>query len=610
MKKSNVLRRYFGYDAFRPGQEEVVDQILASRDVLSVMPTGAGKSICYQLPALMMEGVTIVISPLISLMKDQVGALVENGIAAAYINSSLNPSEQSAVLQNAEAGKYKIIYVAPERLALFSMERLVQKVAVSMVAVDEAHCISQWGQDFRPSYLKITEFIDKLPVRPVVAAFTATATTQVRQDIAAMLALRNPFLMTTGFDRKNLYFSVVQPQRKQEALFSYVHKNKKKTGIIYCATRKTVDTLCEELCRRGFLAARYHAGMDDLERRQSQDDFLYDKKTVMVATNAFGMGIDKSNVSYVIHYNMPKNIESYYQEAGRAGRDGERAECVLLYGPRDVKTNEFLIKNSVEAGDELEDSQKNDIVQHNLELLKKMTFYCKTNDCLRAYIMNYFGERGAQFCGNCSNCNTKFHEIEITEDAQKILSCVYRLENMGRRFGKTMIAGILQGSKNEKILRWNLQKMSTYGIMQGYTMRKLRGIIDFLIQEGYLGETDEEYPVLHTVAQSAEVIRKNIQVLMKTPKEEKRTSNVFETMDEAMDAGLLIALKEVRSGLAQKARVPAYIIFSDASLKDMCTRLPTTREEFLDVAGVGEVKLEKYGDTFLKIIQQFVKEDG
>lgn len=480
--KLSVLKEYFGHDSFREGQDRITDSLLGGRDVLGIMPTGAGKSICYQVPALMFDGVTIVISPLISLMKDQVSALVQSGVAAAYINSSLTHAQYLKVLQNTESGKYKIIYVAPERLCAPAFLEICRNLNISMVAVDEAHCVSQWGQDFRPSYLKIPDFIDALNSRPVVGAFTATATGAVRDDIKTLLRLVSPLVVTTGFDRPNLFFSVMQPKNKSIELMKLIKERKNESGIVYCSTRKAVEEVCELLQKNGFAATRYHAGLDENERRRNQDDFVYDRATIMVATNAFGMGIDKSNVSFVIHYNMPKNMESYYQEAGRAGRDGRSADCILLYSAKDVRTNQFLINNSEPNPDLTEDEQE-EVRRRDRERLKQMTFYCTTHKCLRKFILEYFGDKGPERCEKCSNCLSNHENTDITVDAQKIMSCVART---GQRYGKKVICDVLRGSKNERLISAGLSRQSTYGIMADCPEKRLRDIIDHLCENGYM----------------------------------------------------------------------------------------------------------------------------
>jgi ATP-dependent DNA helicase RecQ len=601
--KYSVLSRYFGYPVFRPGQEAVIDAILAGRDTLAVMPTGAGKSICYQVPALMTEGLTVVISPLISLMKDQVNALVDAAVPAAFLNSSLAPDEYAETMYRAEQGEYKLLYIAPERLQRNDMRRIAG--SISVVVIDEAHCVSQWGHDFRPSYLLVTSFIEDLPKRPIIAAFTATATGKVRDDITGLLGLRNPYTLTTGFNRANLYFEVKKPKHKMAALLDLLESRRKKSGIVYCSTRKAVEEICDMLNSRGFSATRYHAGLEDRERHANQDDFIYDRKPVIVATNAFGMGIDKSNVSFVIHYQMPKNIESYYQEAGRAGRDGENAECILLYSPQDVHTNKFLIKNSHE-GEEKDAA----LIEHNLELLKQMTFYATTNECLRARILAYFGENAPHYCGNCSNCNAEFQSVDITVDAQKIISCVYRMEQTGRHFGKSLIVNVLRGSKSEKIKAAGLHSLSTYGIMAEISAHRVRSIIDYLIDEGYLGVEGSDYPVVTKTPRSGEIIfeKKALSMMLakEVPQEKLIAAEnaVGQYENAGLDIMLLATLKDLRTRLAKEANVPSYIVFSDATLRDMCRKLPKTQDEFLTVSGVGAVKAEKYAKTFTQAIRE------
>lgn len=598
--KFSVLKDYFGHDTYRAGQEQIVDSLLSGRDVLCIMPTGAGKSVCYQVPALLFEGVTIVISPLISLMQDQVSALVQSGIAAAYINSSLSSGQYAKVLQNTALGKYKIIYVAPERLATPAFSEVCQNMNISLVAVDEAHCVSQWGQDFRPSYLKITEFISSLSRRPIVGAFTATATDEVKADIARILQLHEPFSITTGFDRPNLFFGVERPKNKAAKLLELVKERADKSGIVYCATRKAVDEVCNLLNENGYAATRYHAGLTEEERKQNQEDFVYDRTPVMVATNAFGMGIDKSNVSFVIHYNMPKNIENYYQEAGRAGRDGEKADCILLYAPLDVRTNQFLIEKT-EGNPELTEEEQGIIRNRDMERLKHMTFYSTTSDCLRHYMLRYFGEKSNAYCGNCSHCLSNFETVDITVDAQKILSCIART---GQRFGKKMIIDILRGSKNARLLSLGLDKQTTYGLMSDLTEKRVRDMIDYLDEKGYVLIDGSEYPVLKLTAASYDVLHGKISLVMKIVKQKQQEKTPVET-DREVRPTMLNALKQLRRKIAGEQNVPAYIVFSDATLIDMCKKCPHTPEEFLDVSGVGKAKLEKYGKDFLDILMQF-----
>jgi ATP-dependent DNA helicase RecQ len=616
LTKEQVLKNYFGYAQFRPGQAELIDAILAGRDVLAVMPTGAGKSLCYQIPALMLDGLTLVISPLISLMKDQVQALRDAGVPAAFLNSSLGPDEYAETVFRAGRGEYKILYIAPERLRQGSLpgfparsDESPEAPGIGLVVIDEAHCVSQWGHDFRPSYLEIAAFIRRFPARPITAAFTATATGKVREDISQALALRDPYALVTGFDRSNLYFEVQKPQDRFGALLKCLAARRDKSGIIYCSTRKTVEEVCRSLEAEGFKATRYHAGLNDRERRENQDDFIYDRKPVMVATNAFGMGIDKSNVSFVIHYNMPKNIESYYQEVGRAGRDGERADCILLYSPQDVRINTYLIRSSQDD----EDVKDQALVEHNLKLLKEMTFYATTSDCLRSRLLAYFGESGPAYCGNCSNCNTVFAETDVTIPAQKIISCVYRLKERGRAFGKTMVINILRGGKDEKIRASHLDTLSTYGIMADTDARRIRLVLDHLIQEAYLGLEGDEYPVLVLRPRYNEAFGEGKTIRMMLPEEAqgsaaprvKHTAKAPPQAADTVDEALFLRLKELRGRLAQDAGVPAYIVFSDASLRDMCRKQPVSPGQFLNISGVGSVKLEKYGETFMALIREY-----
>ena len=603
LDKKTILKQYFGHSTFRCGQDQVVDAILQRRDALCVMPTGAGKSICYQVPALIFDGITLVISPLISLMKDQVNSLTQNGISAAYLNSSLTSVQYARVIDNIRNGIYKIIYIAPERLAVPDFLNACRGIKIDLLAIDEAHCISKWGQDFRPSYLKIAEFINSLGYRPVIAAFTATATTEVKGDIECSLKLINPFRITTGFDRPNLKFEVIRPQKKITELLEILKKRINDSGIIYCSTRKTVEELVSELNDAGFSATMYHAGLDDTVRKKNQEDFAYDRKNIMVATNAFGMGIDKSNVSYVIHYNMPKDIESYYQEAGRAGRDGSSAECILLYNPGDVHTNQFLIENS-EPNPELTVEQQELLRARDYDRLKQMTFYSTTNTCLRNFILNYFGEKSSKYCGNCSNCLTQFQEVDVTVEAQKILSCIKRT---GEHFGKKMICDILRGSRNERIIRMGVDSQTTYGLMKEYKESQVREIIDYLEFEGYIESRGNEYPALAITSKANSVLFGNESIVMKQakPKESTVRKSKKESTIETVDRNLFAELKALRRELADEGNVPAYIVFSDSTLIDMCKKLPTTTEELLEVSGVGKVKLELYGDRFLKAIKSY-----
>lgn len=597
--KLSVLKDYFGHDSFRDGQEQIVDALLDGRDALCIMPTGAGKSMCYQIPALLFDGVTIVVSPLISLMKDQVGSLVQSGVPAAYINSSLSYPQFLRVLSNTEHGKYKIIYVAPERLLTDGFLDTCKKIKISMVAVDEAHCVSQWGQDFRPSYLKIVSFIKSLENRPIVGAFTATATNDVKEDIKKILRLENPFEITTGFDRPNLFFGVIKSSSKDEKLIDLIRERGDRSGIVYCATRKNVESVCELLCDNGFSATRYHAGLDEYERRKNQEDFVFDRKNIMVATNAFGMGIDKSNVTYVIHYNMPKNIESYYQEAGRAGRDGGEADCILLYSPKDVRLNRFMIENS-EGNDELTIEENEQIRERDFERLKHMTFYSTTNDCLRGFILRYFGGDKKAYCGKCSNCLSVHKLVDVTIDAQKIMSCIART---GQRYEKTVICDVLKGSKSEKILKAELNNQSTYGIMKEVTARHIFGTIDFLAEKEYIS-ADNETEALKLLPKSRDVLFGRERLVMKKVENSEKVVKTHRP-EVPVNSDLLDALKALRKSIASKKSVPAYVIFTDATLIDMCKKCPETPDEMLEVSGVGRTKLEKFGKEFLEVIAKF-----
>ncbi len=611
----SVLKQYFGYDSFRKGQTEIVEQIISGHDVLGIMPTGAGKSICFQVPALMMEGITLVISPLISLMTDQVQALVQAGVPAAYLNSSLTIGQQRKVLQNIQAGKYKLVYIAPERLLADDFAEVVQTIKIAMVTVDEAHCLSQWGQNFRPNYLKIIEFITTLANRPIVSAFTATATAQVRDDIYKQLQLQDAYVLTTGFDRPNLTFTVRKPKNKMLALQEILQLHADESGIIYCSTRKNVEEVHAFIQQQGIEVARYHAGLADAERKLNQEDFLYDRVRIMVATNAFGMGIDKSNVSFVVHFNMPKNIENYYQEAGRAGRDGQPAECFLLYSGQDVITNQFLIDHA-EENEELDKETMLAIKQKDRELLKQMTFYCHTMDCLRAYILRYFGEKADNYCGNCGNCNENFETVDVTVEAQKILSCVKRLNE---RFGVKMIVDTLRGKNTQRIVQLRLDKQATYGILATDSESRVRDIINHLQLHGYIRTTEDEYPVLALTPSAIDVLRGETTLIMKIVREEERVlkakNGKASTKKSKSDRSgahphqeLFAKLKQLRSKLAQEQEVPAFVVFSDATLHDMCARLPKTQLEFLDVSGVGHAKLTKYGDEFLEVILLYCEE--
>ena len=612
------LKQYYGYDHFREGQIPVIEAVLEGRDVLGIMPTGAGKSVCYQVPALMMEGITIVISPLISLMKDQVGTLNQMGVHAAFLNSSLTAGQYYKALQLAKQGRYKIIYVAPERLETESFLdfALSEQVQISFVAVDEAHCVSQWGQDFRPGYLKILDFLDRLPYRPVVGAYTATATAEVREDILDILKLQNPYVETTGFDRGNLFFAVKKPVDKYKELVCYLKEKGYDTsddsGIIYCLTRKSVEQVSYNLRNEGFSVTRYHAGLSDEERRENQENFIYGKRQIMVATNAFGMGIDKPDVRFVIHYNMPKNMESYYQEAGRAGRDGEPSECILYYEPKDVRTNRLFIENG-EENSELDEETRKIVKERDLERLKQMTFYCFTSECLRQYILNYFGEKSSPYCGNCLNCQTQFEEVDITREAKAILRC---LDALDWNYGASTVIDIVHGGKSQKILDKNLNQNPEYAVLKDRTVPRLRQILRELQFREYVEEKGEQYPVICLTLEGKAFMETEETLIMKLPKEEKekkseskekknrRKKGAAAAELSEKDAELFERLRELRRKIASEEKVPPYMVFADKTLAGMCVMCPVTRDEMLEVSGVGEHKLEKYGDRFLEILRK------
>lgn len=610
MDKTEILKRYFGHSAFRPGQGEMIDHVLSGQDCLGVMPTGAGKSMCYQIPALMLGGTTIVISPLISLMKDQVEGLRQSGVSAAYVNSSLTQREYFSVLDSAAAGEYSILYVAPERLAVGGFLEMCSRLTIPLVAVDEAHCVSHWGQDFRPSYLRIAEFVQALPKRPVLAAFTATATDIVKQDIVKILGLFQPYMLTTGFDRANLYFEVrpTEQKNKDSVLLGIVRELNGRSGIVYCSTRKNVESVGLFLKHNGVNARCYHAGLPDDERREAQEDFIYDRCSVMVATNAFGMGIDKSDVALVVHYNMPKDLESYYQEAGRAGRDGSPARCILLYSKGDVRTAEFMIDHGHEDSG-LEPSEQEEIRRRDRERLKQMTFYSTTSRCLRHFILSYFGENSPSVCGHCGNCDAEMDTLDITVDAQKILSCIFRLKQRGRSGGKVLLSGILCGSESEKIKENGYDTLSTYGIMKEYTQSYVRELIDHLEEQGYI-LTEPEYHTLALTPAADELVKSRRTLLMKRSKRAAsvQAPAVFRGADAQEDAELMKRLRELRKKEATILGVPAYVVFTDASLREMSVKKPRTMQEFLNISGVGSRKAERYGRQFMAVIEKYIEE--
>lgn len=633
MDASQVLKQYFGYDSFRKGQSDIIEAILQGKDALAIMPTGAGKSVCYQVPAMLLSGITIVISPLISLMQDQVKSLNEAGINAAYINSTLSEQQMYKALDYAAQGKYKIIYVAPERLETMSFMTFAQKADISMVTIDEAHCISQWGQDFRPSYLKIVDFIDSLPERPVVSAFTATATSEVKTDIECILKLKSPKLVVTGFDRKNLYYSVehLSGKKKDAYIAAYIKEHMDESGIIYCATRKNVDRLYDEFSSLGISVTKYHAGLDNETRKQNQDDFIYDRVQVVIATNAFGMGIDKSNVRYVIHYNMPQSMENYYQEAGRAGRDGGESQCILLFSAQDIIIDKFLLDSKEFEG--VEDEDRSVIRERDLHRLHTMEMYCKTTECLRNYILSYFGEKTGEPCGNCGNCNNEYEQIDMTADARWVINCL--AETHGR-FGLSIVLGTLLGAKRARLKEVGALNYKSYGKLSNRKEADLRLLIDQMINAGYVIQTDGEYSVLR-MGDISPLRDENTHVYIKKAKKtyasellkgggqtggeavsgnasagtagSKPASRTRKKSTDSLTAAgyeLFERLRALRLVIAREEGVPPYIIFNDKTLIDMCEKLPVDADTMLSVSGVGQNKLMKYGSRFTEEISTFV----
>lgn len=661
MTAGEALKKYFGYDAFKPGQEEVIETILAGRDVLAVMPTGAGKSVCYQVPALLLPGITMVISPLISLMQDQVKALNEAGIHAGYINSSLTNTQISKVYENAAKGAYRILYVAPERLETADFMDFTDRVRISMVTVDEAHCISQWGQDFRPSYLKIVDFIGRLRERPVVSAFTATATEEVKTDIAFVLRLRVPKIVVTGFDRENLYFDVETTKAKDDYVLDYIRRHPDDSGIIYCATRKNVDALYALLAGAGVPVTRYHAGMANADRKKSQEDFIYDRTPVIVATNAFGMGIDKSNVRFVIHYNMPQSMENYYQEAGRAGRDGEPARCVLLFSLQDIMINKFLLDHKDFTDIPYEDVEL--IRQRDAKRLQIMEGYVRTTGCLRNYILSYFGERRKEACGSCGNCQREFTQIDMTAEARQVVNCVWETKG---RYGLNVVLGTLLGARRARLKELGTTAYKTYGALKNHTEAELRLLVSRMIEDGYLCQTTEKYSVIR-LGNIAPLRDPDTRVLVRssgdwvpespeppalselpalsglsdpqtagqgsagqkmtgqgaagqgsagqgaagqrtTGQKKSGAGRSVKITDALTKAGfeLFGTLRKLRYTIAAEEGLPPYIVFSDRTLADMSVKLPHDKETMLGVAGVGEAKYDKYGARFIDAVREFL----
>lgn len=596
-----ILHQTFGYNEFREGQFSVIEQLAHGGDALSVMPTGAGKSICYEIAALLRDGIALVISPLISLMKDQVSSLLQLGVKAAYLNASLTPKQMNIALSRARQYQYKIIYIAPERLEAPDFVSFINSVDISLVAVDEAHCVSQWGQDFRPSYLKIKSFVETLKSRPPVGAFTATATARVREDIEKLLGLHAPLALVTGYDRPNLFFSVKKPKRKEDALFKIIRQREGKSGIIYCATRKAVEEVTRMLAANGYPATRYHAGLSDEERHNNQDDFIYDKKLIMVATNAFGMGIDKSNVSFVVHYNMPKDLESYYQEAGRAGRDGSRADCILLYAKQDVITCQYLIEHSEENA-ELSAEMREERLQKDRERLKKMTFFATTNDCLRAFILRYFGENANRHCGNCGNCQTKFEEVDATDHAERILACVARLHAARRTLGAHRLVGVLRGMDSEKPILAQMRSLPEFGCLAALRKDDALMLIEELLAREYLEKAEGDYPTIEP-GPRADTFEKPFLIKRGIGKqyEERVEPKPLDT--------LFKRLKALRLRIAGREHKPAYIIMTDATLVEISSKRPLNPEEFADISGVGRSRAEKYANEFVSEIRNYLDED-
>lgn len=614
-----LLKRVFGYDDFREGQRTLIEAQLKGQDVLGIMPTGAGKSVCFQIPALVLRGTTLVISPLISLMKDQVAALKQSGVRAAYLNSSLTERQFDMALENARGGMYRLVYVAPERLLTPRFLAFAQQTDIALIAVDEAHCISQWGQDFRPSYLEIPQFVQQLRTRPPVSAFTATATPEVKEDIVRLLALRTPVRVQTGFDRPNLFYAVRNGGRKQDHLRELMEQFRGMGGIIYCATRAAVEDVHQELCRHGVEATRYHAGLSEEERRRNQEDFTFDRKPVIVATNAFGMGIDKSNVRFVIHYNMPKDLESYYQEAGRAGRDGERADCVLLYSGKDVQTQRYLINQEDEDAEAMDPRLRRQVREKALSRLDEMMLYCRTQDCLRQRILTYFGEKSPEPCSNCGNCLNQTASKDMTDVALAVLQGIHAT---GERYGLGTVLEVLRGAGTKRIKDFGLDRNASYGALKGASASQLQAVAEQLSVEGYLQTAGGRLPIARLGPRAKEVFDGQ-RVFLRLPEQQKHSAAQYRKgarsgtgsddaarhEEPAYDGGLFEALRTVRQRRATQLGVPAYVVFSDATLQDMCRHRPHNKEEMMRVRGVGEAKYRQFGQEFLRAVIQYEEND-